>query len=58
MNEIQVDHWPKPIPVRKFDFRAARDNWEPGDPQGYGATEEEAIQDLLEQEGNHAEKND
>jgi hypothetical protein len=37
-----------PIPTRDFDWEAYIDGYEPGDALGYGATEEEAIADLLE----------
>jgi hypothetical protein len=36
-----------PIPIRRFDWAAYRDGYEPGDPVGHGATESEAISDLL-----------
>ena len=39
---------PKPIPMRGFDWSAATDNYEGGDPIGYGRTETEAIADLYE----------
>lgn len=49
--KIIVDYDPKPIPIRRFDYVAARDG---SDPEcchvGYGATEDEAIADLLELE--------
>jgi len=35
-----------PIPSRAFDWSAVTDDYEPGDPIGYGATEGEAIADL------------
>lgn len=41
---------PKPIPLRRYDWSAARDGYEPGDPIGWGATEAEAIEDLMERE--------
>jgi hypothetical protein len=48
---IIVDYDPKPIPIRRFDYVAARAG---SDPEcchvGYGATEDEAIADLLELE--------
>ena len=48
---ILVDYDPKPIPVRRFDYVAARAG---SDPEcchdGYGATEAEAIADLLDME--------
>jgi len=37
-----------PIPKRDFDWEAYFDGYEPGDALGYGATEEEAIADLLD----------
>ena len=37
-----------PIPIRSFDWMATYDNYEPGSPIGYGATEQEAIADLVE----------
>jgi hypothetical protein len=41
-----------PIPDRRFDWSAVDDDtYEGGAPIGYGATEEEAIADLLEQIG-------
>ena len=40
----------KPIPTRDQDWIAVFDSsCEPGDPIGYGATEQEAIQDLMDQ---------
>ena len=48
--KIITDYWPKPIPVRSYDWSARDDNYEPGKPLGYGATEAEAIADLLESE--------
>jgi hypothetical protein len=47
---IRIDYWPKPGPLRDFDFCATRDGWEPGEPYGYGATEEAARAALLEME--------
>jgi hypothetical protein len=48
---ILVDYDPKPIPVRRFDYVAARAG---SDPEcchvGYGATEREAISDLRDRE--------
>lgn len=38
-----------PIPIRCFDWTCVADDYEPGDPQGFGATEEDAINDYLEQ---------
>ena len=40
----------KPIPTCKFDWSAIDDDtYEAGCPQGFGATEQQAIDDLLEQ---------
>ena len=39
----------KPIPIRRFDWAAAFESYEPGDPIGRGETEEQAINDLKEQ---------
>lgn len=50
--KIVIQFWMKPIPPRNFDYCAYRDNDEPDDDghmlQGWGATEAEAIADLLE----------
>lgn len=48
--KIVATFWAKPIPIRQFDWEAARDGHEPPEPVGYGKTREEAIADLLEQE--------
>lgn len=41
-----------PIPVRRFDWTAVDDEtYEAGFPVGFGATEAEAVADLLEQLG-------
>ncbi len=53
-NEIKTTYDPKPIPIRDFDWCAVRDNYEPGAPQGYGKTEDEAIKDLIEDEENNS----
>lgn len=37
-----------PIPDRRFDWSAVTDNYEPGQPIGYGPTKEAAIADLQE----------
>lgn len=45
-----ITHYdPKPIPLREFDWNAVYDGYEPDDPQGFGATEDEAIMDLEDQ---------
>jgi hypothetical protein len=38
-----------PIPVRDFDWSAMDVGYEPGDPIGYGPTEQEAINNLNQQ---------
>lgn len=47
---IVTEYWPKPIPLRQFDWSAVTDNYEPGDAVGYGCTEAEAIDDLRQQQ--------
>lgn len=53
MIQIRTTYWAKPIPPRQFDWEAWRDGDEPDDngrmPYGYGRTEAEAIDDLIEQ---------
>jgi hypothetical protein len=44
--KIITEYVAPPIPVTKFDWRAAAQDYEPGDPIGYGATEEEAKENL------------
>lgn len=39
-----------PIPTRVFDWTATNESYEPGDPIGYGETENAAIIDLLRNE--------
>lgn len=46
--KIIVKYDPPPIPYRTRDWSAVTDNYEGGDPIGYGATEAEAIADLME----------
>lgn len=49
---IRTTHEFPPIPIRLFDWIATDDSTYDGDghhPMGYGATEQEAISDLLEQ---------
>lgn len=56
--KIITRYWPPPIPVRQFDWSAVTDDYEAesdsegswsSHPVGRGATEQEAIKDLLEQ---------
>ena len=53
MKQIITSFWPKPIPIRRFDWMASRDGDEPNDDGqmtvGFGATKAEAIADLIEQ---------
>ena len=49
---IHTHHIFPPIPIRQFDWCAYRDPERR--PYGYGATEAEAIADLLEQEADDA----
>ena len=39
-----------PIPDNNHDWEAYYDGWDIGDPIGYGATEQEAINDLKDKE--------
>lgn len=49
--KIVTDYDPKPIPLRQFDWSAVDDDTydDVGGPIGYGATEQEAIDDLINQ---------
>jgi hypothetical protein len=53
MISVITNYWAKPIPTRQFDWEAWRDGDEPNDNGqmlcGYGRTEAEAINDLIEQ---------
>ncbi len=48
MSEPKIQTSPifPPIPIRGLDWCAHFDNYEPGQPIGHGATEQEAIEDL------------
>lgn len=55
MIKINTNYWPKPIPPREFDWAATYDDYEGGDGYGepagqigYGATEADAVIDLIE----------
>ena len=51
---IITEYDPPPIPIRLFDWSAIDDDtYEPGCPIGWGATEQEAINDLLEKLNEH-----
>lgn len=47
--KIRTEYVHPPIPDRSNDWSAVFDGYEGGDPIGWGATEKEAIQDLIEQ---------
>ncbi len=51
MSEPKIQTSPifPPIPIRGLDWCAHYDNYEPGQPIGHGATEQEAIEDLKAQ---------
>ncbi len=51
MRKIETRIINPPIPVRFFDWCAFEESYEPGRPIGHGATEQEAIDDLLEKVG-------
>lgn len=46
---VLTSHDFPPIPLRHLDWSAVTDDYEPGAPMGNGATELEAINDLLDQ---------
>lgn len=48
---IRTEYDPKPLPVREYDWQAVNDDYEPGDTIGFGASQEEAVADLLEKIG-------
>ena len=53
MSKIVTHYERKCIPGGGFDWEARREDYDggdPPDPQGFGRTEQEAIDDLLEQE--------
>ncbi len=47
--KIVTTYWPKPVPERFTDWEATTEDYEPGMPIGFGATEEAAIEDLKQQ---------
>jgi hypothetical protein len=47
--KIRVAFVYPPIPQRTFDWSAALDGYEPGDPLGCGPTKWEAVRDLIDQ---------
>lgn len=47
--KIVTRYDPPPIPIRRFDWSAVSDDYEPPQPIGWGRTKDEAIADLLMQ---------
>ena len=50
MNRIITSYDFPPIPDRRYDSSAIREDYDEGDLIGHGRTEREAIMDLLNQE--------
>ena len=50
MRQIITSYECPPIPVMEYDWSAVREDWDEGDCIGYGMTEQDAIDDLIEQE--------
>jgi hypothetical protein len=48
MKKIITNHIYPPIPIRNYDWEAIYEDYDAGDPVGYGKTEQEAINDLIE----------
>jgi hypothetical protein len=49
LEEIRTEYICPPIPIRNFDYTAWIDGEEEDGKHGYGATKQEAIDDLLTQ---------
>ncbi len=49
LEPVYTAYDPKPIPMRDHDWCAYYDSYEPGAPLGWGASEQLAVNDLLEQ---------
>ena len=48
--KIETELYMPPIPLRNYDWAAwDGETYEPGCPVGYGASKQEAIEDLLDQ---------
>lgn len=45
--KIVLEYVHPPIPIRNFDWCATFEGYEPGDAQGFGVTEQEAVDMLL-----------
>ena len=50
MIKIITTHDYPPIPIRRFDWSAIREDYDEGDLIGTGKTEQDAIDDLVEME--------
>lgn len=50
MRKIITIQYCPPIPIREYDWVAIREDYDKGDLIGYGRTEKDAIDYLLEQE--------
>jgi hypothetical protein len=48
-HKVVTQFWAKPIPTARWDWSATEEDYDYGRPIGTGATEQEAIDDLLEQ---------
>lgn len=48
MNTIITTFVNPPLPINNFDWQAVYQGYDEEDPVGYGSTEDEAIEDLLE----------
>ena len=53
MGTIITVHEHPPTPIRSHDWRATRPDSDEHGPCGWGATEVQAVRDLLEQEDDH-----
>jgi hypothetical protein len=54
--QIVTQHVYPPIPLRGWDWSAVTVDYEPGQPEGWGPTEEAAIADLVEQQEERDER--
>lgn len=53
MREIKTEYLCPPIPTRRFDWVAYRDGDEEEGLRGFGDSEQEAIDDLIDSEGDN-----
>ena len=47
--KVVTKYDPPPIPIRTFDWSATFEDYDLGDPTGFGRTEEEALADLMDE---------